>query len=311
MNQYRRPVGFGNFSVFTPVIKTILIINVIVFLCQNFVFTVFRVGGNSLSDLFFYYCALYPVGENSNFYIWQLITYQFMHGGFLHIFFNLFALWMFGIELEQMWGSRKFLILYLLCGIGAGLTQLFISPMFSVAAPTIGASGAIYGVLLAFGLTFPDRPIFMFPIFIPIPAKFFVLIYAGLELFMGFSSAAGGVAHFAHLGGAATGFILLKFGDRLKIYNFFNMLFMSKKPPNIYEQQPIAPKAKIFQSNWRSKPSNTAAEPKVTGSRMYVNDEEITQAKVDEILDKITESGYQNLTEREKLILYKLSQKLK
>jgi membrane associated rhomboid family serine protease len=311
MSQFRRPVGFGNFSVFTPVIKTILIINVTVFLCQNFIFTVFRVGGNSLSDLFFYYCALYPVGENSNFYVWQLITYQFMHGGFLHIFFNLFALWMFGIELEQMWGSRKFLIFYLLCGIGAGLTQLFISPMFSMPAPTIGASGAIYGVLLAFGLTFPDRPIFMFPIFIPIPAKFFVLIYAGLELFMGFSSTAGGVAHFAHLGGAATGFILLKFGDRLKIYSFFNMLFQSKKTPNIYEQQPIGTKAKIFQSNWRSKPSVSSVEQKSTGSRMYVNDEEITQAKVDEILDKITESGYQNLTEREKLILYKLSQKLK
>lgn len=300
---------FGGLSgnAMPPVIKALIIINVVVFLLQTFFFSMFKIGDYSLGDMFFYYFALYPIGEHSNFYIWQLITYQFMHGNLWHIFFNLLALWMFGIELEQMWGARKFLMFYLLCGIGAGLVQLFISPMFATAAPTIGASGAIYGVLLAFGLTFPNRPIFMFPFFIPIPAKYFVLLYAGIALLMGFSSSGDSVAHFAHLGGAATGFLLIKFGDAAGIFKLSEKLFAKKPKQDFYgNYSPEEPK--VYKSNWFKKEPVVKTE---THSKIMINGEEITQAKIDEILDKISASGYQNLTDREKHILMELSQKIK
>ncbi|MBI5325072.1 MAG: rhomboid family intramembrane serine protease [Ignavibacteriae bacterium] len=293
--------GFGG-TVFTPVIKTLIIINVSVFLIQT-LFGVFRIGEYSLGDLFFYYFALYPIGEHSNFFIWQLLSYQFLHGNIWHIFFNLLALWMFGIELEQMWGARKFIIFYLICGVGAGLVQLFISPMFAAPAPTIGASGSIYGILLAFGLTFPNRPIFMFPFFIPIPAKFFVLIYAGISLLMGFSSSGDSVAHFAHLGGAATGFLLLKIGDSIGLYRLFSKKPKQEAHGNIYNEE-----SKVYKSNWFKREPEVKQEPQ---SKMVINGEEITQNKIDEILDKISASGYQNLTDREKHILFELSQKIK
>src|SRR6202008_2569552 len=146
---------------------------------------------------------LYPVGQG--FYPWQLFTYMFMHGGLMHLLFNMFALWMFGMELENTWGSRKFMLYYLICGVGAGLSNLFIGPLFGPAGPTVGASGAIYGVLIAFGMMFPDRPIFVY-FLLPIRARYFVLIYITLEVYAGITGTADGIAHFAHLGGAAVGF---------------------------------------------------------------------------------------------------------
>lgn len=295
---------------FPPVIKALLIINVVVYLIETLFLDVYHIGDYSLHGLFIKYFYLWPLGDNSNFYIWQLLTYQFIHGGFMHLFFNLFALWMFGVELESLWGSRKFLFYYLLSGIGAGLTQLFIAPLFSIPAPTIGASGAIYGVLLAFGLTFPDRPIFMFPFFIPIPAKFFVLIFAGIELLTGFTSSGSGVAHFAHLGGALTGFLLFKFGDRIGVYRFFDNLLKPKqttyKPNESYQAE------NVYRANWTSPykhQEENKQETKANG--FFVDGEEVNQRKVDEILDKISSTGYQNLTEKEKKILFELSKKLK
>jgi len=298
--------GFGG-NALPPVIKALIIINVAVFLLQTFFFSMFKIGDYSLGDMFFYYCALYPIGDHSNFYLWQLITYQFMHGNLWHIFFNLLALWMFGIELEQMWGARKFLMFYLLCGVGAGLVQLFISPMFGSPAPTIGASGAIYGILLAFGLTFPNRPIFMFPFFIPIPAKYFVLLYAGIALLMGFSSSGDSIAHFAHLGGAATGFLLIKFGDAMGIFKLSEKMFAKKPKQDMYGNYNSA-EPKVYKSNWFKKEPEVKAD---VPSKIIINGEEITQSKIDEILDKISASGYQNLTDREKHILMELSQKIK
>ena len=161
----------------------------------------------------------------------QLITYMFMHGGFSHIFFNMFALWMFGRVLEQVWGPKRFLIYYMVCGIGAGLIQELVQfveyetvlsnydnvqtafgiiPMeeYLNMMRTVGASGAIYGILLAFGMLFPNSQMFVFPLPFPIKAKFFVIFYAAIELFMGMS-ANDNVAHFAHLGGMLFGLILI------------------------------------------------------------------------------------------------------
>lgn len=169
-----------------------------------------------------------------NFKLWQLITYMFMHGGFTHIFFNMFALFMFGGLLERVWGSKRFLIYYMCAGIGAGLiqevvqyvyysTQLagytgvnlgsgFVIPMAEYLNMwvTVGASGAVYGVMLAFAMMFPHERIFVFPIPVPIKAKYFVLIFGALELLSGLSpSMSDNVAHFAHLGGMLFGYILI------------------------------------------------------------------------------------------------------
>lgn len=161
----------------------------------------------------------------SEFHIWQPLTYMFMHGSFSHIFFNMFALWMFGRILEYVWGSRRFLIYYLICGVGAGLIQeavQFVSFMNSVQsgildyrifAPTVGASGAIYGILLAFAMLFPNEKMFIFPLPMPIKAKYFIAFFFVLELFEGFA-ASDNVAHFAHLGGMIFGLFLIIYWKR-------------------------------------------------------------------------------------------------
>ena len=165
---------------------------------------------------------------------WSLFTYMFMHGGFQHIFFNMFALWMFGRTLEQVWGPKRFLSYYMVCGIGAGLVQelvqyiqyvtelsqydsvntgIAVIPMaeYLNLMTTVGASGAIYGILLAFGMLFPNSQMFVFPIPFPVKAKYFVMGYAALEIFLGLGASTDGVAHFAHLGGMIFGFILIMY----------------------------------------------------------------------------------------------------
>lgn len=293
------------FSLLTPVIKTLIIINVAVFLIEILVLNSYNINYTPLKAYYYHFFALQPL--DGSFYPWQLITYQFMHGSFWHLFFNLFALWMFGTELEAMWGSRKFFIYYLICGIGAGLTQLFIAPLLGQVGPTIGASGAVYGILLAFGLTFPNRPIFMFPIFIPIPAKIFVIIYAGLALFLGLTGS-DNIAHFAHLGGALTGFILLK----LERYTYNWRIFKRRNIYNNtfyeYDDEPLIYRMQSRESS--STPKQSTFTLRQRKSKFEVEGEEISQAMIDEILDKISVSGYQSLTEKEKKILFELSKKL-
>ena len=140
-------------------------------------------------------------------FIWQIFTYMFLHGGFFHIFINMFILWMFGRELETLWGTGGFLRYYFITGVGAGvITALF---RYQSAIPVIGASGAIYAVLLAFGMLFPNRPVFLF-FFIPMPAKFMVLLFFFIEFFSTLGYARDNIAHIAHLGGMVIGFIYLR-----------------------------------------------------------------------------------------------------
>jgi membrane associated rhomboid family serine protease len=302
---------FGSQRIFPPVLKALLIANISIFALQYFIFP------TQLNNFLMMFFALWPVEDLSslsfgNFMPWQLITYQFMHSlsSIMHVGFNMLALWMFGSELEAMWGSKKFLIYYLLCGIGAGLIHLLISPFFSEPLPAIGASGAVYGLLLAFGMTFPDRPIFLFPFFIPIPARIFVIIFAGIELISGISGS-DGVAHFAHLGGALTGFILIKFADNWGLFSFFDKFF--KPRVSTYSAPSFQQEPKVYKANWKyqAEPRREAPRTDFRGNPFSIDGEEITQNKIDEILDKISASGYQNLTEREKKILFELSQKLK
>lgn len=330
----RRQVGFGGgmLGMFPPVIKFILMINVAVFILQYFVMEVVYIGGMPMSAYFFNYFALqttnysFSFAQNS-FWPWQLITFQFMHGGLWHLFFNMFAIWMFGIELENSWGSRKFLFYYLLTGIGAGLVQLAMS-----SGPTIGASGGVFGVLLAFGMMNPERKIFIFPIFIPIKAKYFVMIYAGLELYLGVTGTSDGIAHLAHVGGAVAGFLLIKFGDQIGIYKLLNTFVKSfgvrgtergnSQFGGQYSGGYGNPYGGRTQSNeeatrykisWDKNTTKNDYKTEETDkhSKSYVIDgEEITQETVDSILDKISASGYQNLSAREKLILNELSKRL-
>jgi membrane associated rhomboid family serine protease len=194
----------GRPSAIPNVIFALLVINGVVFALQ-------QVNSRFLMINF----ALWPAGPaNSPFMPWQLVTYGFLHGDLMHIFFNMFGLWMFGRELELMMGQKRFLTYFFTCVIGAGIVQLIVAGTQGGLYPTVGASGGVFGILLAYGLAFPNRMVML--IFPPIPmkAKYFVIFYGLLELYLGVSGSAPGVANFAHLGGMLFGFLLLRYWTR-------------------------------------------------------------------------------------------------
>ncbi len=197
MTYYRFSFGHG----LTPAVKNLMIAMGAVFLVQQLL----RMTGIDLYVYYFLnYFALDPEKVWNEYYIWQLATYIFLHADFFHILFNLFSLWMFGGELESYWGPRKFLFYFFFCGIGAGIFTVLFSPY-----PVIGASGAIYGILLAFGWLFPNRPIYIY-FFFPLPAKYMVILFGLIEFFSS-GSPAGGVAHLTHLGGLVFGFFFMAY----------------------------------------------------------------------------------------------------
>lgn len=213
------------------VTKNLLIINVLVFLAGY----VLKGYGVDLDDMFGLHFIL-----ASDFRFYQLFTYMFLHGGFEHLFFNMFAVWMFGRILEQVWGPKRFLFYYLVCGVGAGLCQELVQYIDYVVelAPyarvdmgggfvvsmgeylnylnTVGASGAVYGILLAYGMLFPNDQMFVFPLPMPIKAKYFVVGYAAIELLLGLTNQGGHIAHFAHLGGMLFGFLMIMYWRKKK-----------------------------------------------------------------------------------------------
>jgi membrane associated rhomboid family serine protease len=240
--------GQSLFQNIPPVVKNLIIINAIMLLA-TFVFgSVMHLNLNRLLGLFYF--------ESSEFRPFQLVTHMFMHGGIAHLFFNMFALYMFGRVLEQVWGSKRFFIYYFFTGLGAALlhslvnyieaksilaslspeqialvksegTAIFLqgknymhqgmaalNTMLNI--PTVGASGAVFGVLLAFGMYFPNTQLMLLFPPIPIKAKYFVMGYGAIELYLGFTQANSGIAHFAHLGGMLFGFILIKIWGRKK-----------------------------------------------------------------------------------------------
>ena len=201
-----RSSGFGFGGSWTPAVKALTIACVI-----GFLLTVFdRFSGPPF--LFFDKFGLMPAAITERYYFWQLVTYIFLHGGFFHIIFNIFGLYMFGSELEATWGTREFTKFFFLCGIGGGLTSVVVSPHSQ--AQIIGASGAIFGLLVAYGVLFPNRPIYLYMI-IPIPAKWFVIIYGAINFLSARYVADSGVAYVTHLGGMLFGFVYLKGGRML------------------------------------------------------------------------------------------------
>jgi len=162
-----------------------------------------------------YPLALWPLGAGAaggaSFAPWQLVTYAFLHGGLTHLAFNMFALYMFGSAIEQVFGARRYLIYYFVCVVSAALTQLVFAMVSGGFYPTVGASGGVFGLLLAYAIYFPNnRVMLLFPP-IPMPARVFVLLYAAIELVLGVTGTQEGVAHFAHLGGMIGGYALLRY----------------------------------------------------------------------------------------------------
>ena len=236
-------LNFGRGGGTPPVVKNLIIINIVMFVALFLFNQMFRIDLNRILGLYFI--------QSPMFRPWQIVTHMFMHGSLMHIFFNMWALWIFGKTLESVWGGKRFLTYFLVTGIGAAffhqlvmyidlapqiaefkatynvnvLTMERLNSSFasgsqfhglikSLVTPTVGASGAVFGILLAFGMLFPNTQLFIIPFPFPIKAKWLVIGYGALELYLGVTQPGSSIAHFAHLGGMIFGFILIKYWNR-------------------------------------------------------------------------------------------------
>lgn len=302
------------------VTRNLLIIN---FLCFVAMLVLAQMGVANLNDL----CGLHFFMA-SDFHVYQLLTYMFMHGGWEHIILNMFMLWMFGAVMERVWGPKRFIFYYLFCGVGAGLMQEIaqfvqfyvmasdagfgLSMLSQVAAAndaalgqwtTVGASGAIYALLLAFGMMFPDERMFIIPIPIPIKAKWMVMGSIVVELFSALASPGSQVAHLAHLGGMIFGFFLIRYWQKHPYGGGLeNGLHFFSNMKNRWEQNQSR---RSNQSNWTNKPHKSSGNPDWD----YNARKEATQEEIDRILDKIRKSGYDSLSRDEKQTLFDQSKK--
>lgn len=267
-----------------PITKNLLLLNGLVFLFSMFT-------SLNLDDLFGLHFFLTP-----HFAAYQFVTYMFLHANFAHLFFNMFALWMFGRVVEQVLGPKRFLILYMICGIGAGLMQELAQYIYYCSSElstlplsalngwlTVGASGAVYGILLAFGYMFPTQRLFIIPFPFPIKAKYLIAIYAAIEVFSLLGRAADNVAHMAHLGGMLFAWLLLVYWK--KPHTWFN--FKRKKGTT-----------HATTIRWTSR-GNTEID--------YNAQRKARQEEVDRILQKVRNHGYGSLTEDEKKKLFEAS----
>jgi membrane associated rhomboid family serine protease len=294
--------------------KNLLVINVLAFLA-TYVLQRSGIDLNALLGLHFF--------KASNFHVYQFLTYMFLHGGFTHILFNMFALWMFGSVIERVWGPKKFLFYYIVCGVGAGIMQEMVQYVNYVVQglaayeyvnmggaqismdsyinmwTTIGASGAVYGILLAFGMIFPNERLFIIPFPFPIKAKWLIVGYIAIELFSALSGPGDGVAHMAHLGGMLFGFLLIRYWQRHPD--------SSQRFGRSYGQEFFDNMRRKYEDRQRrqQRPDMHAEQ-----SRRRETDEEYNQRQrqnqeeIDAILDKIRKSGYDSLTKEEKQKLF-------
>lgn len=293
--------------------KNLLIINVLAF----FATWVFEKQGLDLTATFGLH---FFMAKDFSFY--QLVTYLFMHGSFMHLFFNMFAVWMFGTVMERVWGPKRFLIYYLVCGIGAGIIQEGVqyinyanenlaaydfvmtssgritTEVYLNLWTTVGASGAVYAILLAFGMTFPNERMFIIPFPFPIKAKWLIGGYIVIEVWSALNTPGDGIAHMAHLGGMLFGFLLIRYW---------------RKHPNI--EQRFNGQNGFFQQmkkQYENKRRNTFHyQPSTETPRWEEHKEKeedsARQAEIDAILDKIRKSGYDSLTKEEKKKLFEQS----
>jgi membrane associated rhomboid family serine protease len=265
------PLNFGSMS---PVIKALIGLNIGVFILTQLV-------GHEL----IYFFGLVPHSVTHKAFLWQPLTYLFLHASFMHLLFNLFALWMFGMAVESAWGPKEFLKFVLICGVGAGLINVLVEP--SSRAPIIGASGIIYGLLVAFAMLFPDAVVYLY-FFIPIKAKHMAILFGLLEFMASTQSSTSAVARIAHLGGMVIAFVYIRWWNSFSMYvrAFFNELRERGAGKRRATPKPSQP--------------HVAAAP--------VDDD---AAQVDRILDKILEHGEKALTDDERAILQRHSDRQK
>jgi len=302
--------------------KNLLIINGIAFLA-TYVLQMQGIDLANIGGLHFFLA--------NDFHFYQLVTYLFLHANFMHILSNMFGLWMFGCVIENVWGSKKFLFYYITCGIGAGLCQelaQFGSFYYTIAeqAPgigfgelmtvghqlgqqlntwtTIGASGAVYAVILAFGMSFPNERLFIIPFPFPIKAKWFVLGYVAIEFFSAIGSSGDGVAHTAHLGGMLFGFLLIRYWNKHPNSNFDSSrgreFFEGLK--RSFDQRQQGSQQHRQNPYMHAKQGGSKEADMEYNARKRQNQEEI-----DAILDKIRKSGYDSLSKEEKQKLFEAS----
>jgi len=308
-------IRLNSYSLLPPIVKNLLIINGIMF----FATWVFKSRGIDMVAMFglHYFTA-------QDFRIWQPVTYMFMHGNFGHLFFNMFALWMFGSNLENTWGEKRFLLYYMICGIGAGMIQMVVlglqihflsqnlppdviqhihengmqllregknylnemgSLNLAINATTVGASGSVFGLLLAFGMMYPNSVIYIY-FLLPIKAKWFVIIYGALELVLGVTGTNDGIAHFAHLGGMLFGFFLILHWN--KGNRFFKL-----KTPTFRKKR-----------NYKYTISSNYQYERPMSDEEYNFQKKQKEDRINSILDKISKNGYDSLTREEKDFLF-------
>ena len=301
-----------------PVVtRNLLIINFLAFIAMLVLRQMNIVDLNSLCGLHFFMAQ--------DFHVFQLVTYMFMHGGWEHIILNMFMLWMFGAVMERVWGPNRFIFYYIFCGIGAGIMQeiaqffyiwlfgfnqsISFTEIFSVmhqfavqlnGLTTVGASGAIYSLLLAFGMMFPDEKMFIIPIPVPIKAKWMVLGSIAIELFSALATPGDRVAHIAHLGGMIFGFFLIR--------------YWQKHPYGGYGMQGGMQFFNSMKNKWEQKRGSHRRNDRWQGNDDRWQDhnadwdynarQQASQEEIDRILDKIRKSGYDSLTKEEKQTLF-------
>ncbi len=333
-----------------PVVKNLIIINLLMYLAKV-VAQRYGIDFNGLLGLHFFLA--------SDFKIYQLFTYMFVHGGLEHIFFNMFAVWMFGRIMERVMGSQRFLFYYIVCGVGAGLVQEgvqylhylyeglsaydnvnmegYIVPMseFLNRWTTVGASGAVYGILLSFGMTFPEERMFIIPIPFPIKAKWFVIGYAVIELMSALGNPGDGIAHMAHLGGMLFGLALILYwrrhpGDRSDRFfggsgngfggfggydNYFTRY--EDVTDSDRRRESVWTRFKRWTSDqWEKASKLFRRKPKMSvydkggkhrDDMQWNQQRQEREAEIDRILAKIKEHGYERLTDDEKRKLFDAS----
>ena len=301
----------------SPMTKNLLIVNFLAYVA-TWVFQLRGIDLTSLLGLHFFLA--------SNFHFYQFLTYMFLHGSFMHIFFNMFALWMFGSVIERVWGPKKFLFYYICCGIGAGFTQELVQYINYVMADlsayqyvdtgtvkittdayinlwtTIGASGAVYAILLAFGMIFPNERLFIIPFPFPIKAKWLIVGYIAIELFSAMSGPGDGVAHMAHLGGMLFGFLLIRYWQK---HPDSSQRFGRSYGMEFFDNM----KRKFDERQQRNRVKSSSATPRTETDQEFNARQRKNQEEIDAILDKIRKSGYDSLTKEEKKKLFDQSQK--
>ncbi len=300
-----------------PVItKNLLIVNILAFMAY-LVLSGYGVDLNNLLGLHYF--------QAQDFHLYQLVTYMFMHGGFAHLFFNMFALWMFGGVIENTFGRNRFLIYYFVCGLGAALCQMLsqfcmvyanvadmggtLIDVLSINIPysttTVGASGAIYGILLAFGMMYPEERMFIFPLPVPIKAKWFVMGYVVIELVQALSMPGDGVAHVAHIGGMLFGWLLIKHWRKT------SSSFNGWDGYEIKEKKSLSILGRIRKWLHLDRTDNAdlnfGRKNKASKNQQdwdYNARKREEEKEMDRILEKIRRSGYASLTDEEKRKLF-------